>query len=70
MTPAAETITPIAMPPADAAKFLGIGRRSLSRLIHDRKVAARKSGRRTLVDRASLETYYASLPAAVPAVQP
>jgi excisionase family DNA binding protein len=56
------TITPVALPPADAARFLAVSRRTLSRLIADRKVVARRCGRRTLVDRASLETYYESLP--------
>ena len=51
------TITPVALPPADAARFLAVSRRTLSRLIADRKVVARRCGRRTLVDRASLETY-------------
>jgi hypothetical protein len=55
-------IEPLALSPRDAAEFLSIGRRSLSRLIAARKVAARKDGARTLVDVASLKSYYASLP--------
>jgi hypothetical protein len=66
---ATNTIVPIALPPADAARFLGISKRSLSRLVAAGKVTARKASRRTLVDRVSLETYYASLPT-IPAGRP
>jgi excisionase family DNA binding protein len=61
--------TPIAMSPADAATFLSLSKKTIHRLIAAGKIAARKNGPRTLVDAASLEAYYASLPAAVPAVQ-
>lgn len=56
------TLEPIALSPRDAAQFLSISKRSLSRLIAARKIEARKDGPRTLVDVASLKTYYASLP--------
>ena len=56
------TLEPIALSPRDAAQFLSISKRTLSRLIGSRKVAARKDGKRTLVDVASLKAYYASLP--------
>ena len=55
-------IEPLALSPRDAAQFLSISKRSLSRLIARRKIAARKDGPRTLVDVASLKDYYASLP--------
>ena len=55
-------IEPLALSPRDAAAFLSISKRSLSRLIRARKIEARKHGPRTLVDVASLKAYYASLP--------
>ena len=39
-----------------------IAKRSLSRLIADGKIVARKEGSRTLVDVESLKAYYAGLP--------
>ena len=39
-----------------------ISKRTLSRLIRSKKIAARKEGLRTLVDVASLKAYYESLP--------
>ncbi len=56
------TIEPLALSPRDAAAFLSISKRSLSRLIAARKIAARKDGPRTLVDVASIRAYYESLP--------
>ena len=56
------TLEPLALSPREAAAFLSVGRRTLSRLIATGKVAARKDGSRTLVDVASLKTYYAALP--------
>jgi len=55
-------IDPLAMSPADAAKFLGISKRSVSNLIIDGKVIARRHGRRTLVETASLREFLAALP--------
>ena len=55
-------IEPLALSPRDAAAFLSISKRSLSRLIARKKIAARKDGPRTLVDVASLKAYYANLP--------
>jgi excisionase family DNA binding protein len=55
-------LDPIALSPRDAAQFLSISKRTLSRLIALRKIAARKDGPRTLVDVASLKAYYESLP--------
>jgi hypothetical protein len=48
---------PLALSPRDAAAFLSISKRSLSRLI-----AARKDRPRTLVDVASIKAYYETLP--------
>jgi excisionase family DNA binding protein len=59
---AMSALEPLALSPREAAAFLSVGRRTLSRLIATRKVAARKDGSRTLVDVASLKTYYAALP--------
>ena len=56
------TLEPLALSPRDAAAFLSISKRSLSRLIAGKKIAARKHGPRTLVDVGSLKTYYQSLP--------
>jgi excisionase family DNA binding protein len=56
------SIEPLALAPRDAAAFLSISKRSLSRLIRNGKIEARKHGPRTLVDVASLKAYYASLP--------
>jgi excisionase family DNA binding protein len=55
-------IEPLALSPRDAAAFLSISKRSVSRLIRAHKIEARKHGPRTLVDVASLKAYYSSLP--------
>jgi|SRR5579863_1252327 hypothetical protein len=55
-------LEPLALAPLSAARFLSISKRSLSRLIAEGKVVARKEGTRTLVDVESLKSYYASLP--------
>jgi excisionase family DNA binding protein len=56
------TLEPIALSPRDAAQFLSISKRTLSRLIARRKIVARKDGVKTLVDVASLKAYYEALP--------
>jgi excisionase family DNA binding protein len=55
-------IEPLALSPRDAAAFLSVSKRTLSRLIAARKIAARKDGVRTLVDVASIKAFYESLP--------
>jgi excisionase family DNA binding protein len=55
-------IEPFALSPRDAADYLSVSKRTVSNLIAAGKIKARKSGTRTLVDVASLKTYYASLP--------
>jgi hypothetical protein len=57
-----DKLEPLALAPRDAARFLSISKRSLSRLIACGKIIARKDGARTLVDVASLKSYYAALP--------
>lgn len=55
-------LEPLALSPREAAAFLSISKRSLSRLIRSGKIEARKAGPRTLVDVASLKAYYETLP--------
>jgi excisionase family DNA binding protein len=55
------TLEPLAVSPREAARFLSISKRTVSRLIRSKKIAARKLGIRTLVDVASLKTFYESL---------
>ena len=56
------TLEPLALSPRDAAALLSVSKRTMSRLIATRKIAARKDGARTLVDVTSIRNYYASLP--------
>jgi excisionase family DNA binding protein len=56
-------IEPISYRPADAAAVLGLSRRTLTRLIAEGRVVARRAGARTLIDAASVKTYFESLPA-------
>jgi excisionase family DNA binding protein len=55
-------LEPLALSPRDAAAYLSISKRTLSRLIAAKKIAARKDGVRTLVDVASLKAHYTTLP--------
>ena len=48
-------LEPLTLSPREAAAFLSISKRSLSRLIRAGKIEARKAGTRTLVDVASLK---------------
>lgn len=56
------SLEPLALSPRDAARYLSVNKRTVSRLIAAKKLTARKSGIRTLVDVASLKAYYATLP--------
>jgi excisionase family DNA binding protein len=56
-------LEPLALSPKDAAALLSISKRSIFRLIAARKLKIRKCGPRTLIDAASLRSYYAKLPA-------
>lgn len=58
----AVALEPLALSPREAAQFLSVSKRTLSRLIRSKKIAARKAGLRTLVDVASLKSYYETLP--------
>jgi len=55
-------IEPLALSPKDAAAFLSLSKRSIFRLIAAGKIKIRKHGPRTLIDAASLRSYYAKLP--------
>jgi excisionase family DNA binding protein len=57
----AET-TPLALSPADAARFLSLSKKTIHRLIAAGKIVAKKSGPRTLVTTESLHAYFANLP--------
>jgi excisionase family DNA binding protein len=52
----------VAYSPADAATALSISRRSITRLIAEGRIVARKAGKRTLIDAASVKEYFESLP--------
>jgi excisionase family DNA binding protein len=52
----------LALSPRDAAAYLAVSKRTLTRLIADKRIEARKSGPRTLVSVASLKAYFESLP--------
>lgn len=56
----------LAYSPDEAAKAIGQGRTKLFQAIKDGKLRAVKNGRRTLILRADLEGYLASLPAREP----
>jgi excisionase family DNA binding protein len=53
----------IAAPPAEAARIAGVSKNTVYQLLADRKVTAKKLGRKTLVDLASLQAWLDSLPA-------
>jgi excisionase family DNA binding protein len=57
---------PLTLSPEKAAEYCGLSRRTISRLLADKLITARRSGSRTLVDCASLRAYVASLPPYVP----
>jgi excisionase family DNA binding protein len=57
-----ETITPLALSPADAARFLSLSKKTVHRLIAGGKLVAKKAGPRTLVTTESLQAYFENLP--------
>ena len=59
----ASQIPPSAFRPADAARFVGIGRSSIYELIRARRLRAVKLDGATLILRVDLEKFLASLPA-------
>jgi excisionase family DNA binding protein len=58
----AVVVAPLAVPPNEAARLLAVSRRTVSRLIRQHKLIARKLGKRTLVDYDSVRAYYSTLP--------
>ena len=56
------SFTPLAMSPADAARFLSLSKKTVHRLIAGGKLVAKKSGPRTLVTTESLQAYFENLP--------
>ena len=62
MSTPAEPLEPLALSPRNAAAFISVSKRTLTRLIAAKKIEARKSDGRDSVDVASLKAYYASLP--------
>lgn len=48
--------------PREAARFLGIGQTFFYQLLKDRRLKARKLGRRTIVFREDIDAFLASLP--------
>ena len=57
-----KTIEPFAMSPDDAATLLSVNKRTIYRLVAEKKLIARKEGSRTLVDYQSVKKHYESLP--------
>ncbi len=55
-------VAPLAVSPRETARLLAVSRRTVSRLIRERKIVARKLGKRTLVDVESVKAFYAGLP--------
>jgi hypothetical protein len=53
---------PLALSPADAPAYIGLSRRALARFVASRTILARKVGRRTLIDGASLRALYEAQP--------
>ena len=52
---------PLAVSPGEAARLLGVSRRTLTRLIQQDKVKAKKLGRRTLIDAQGLRRFFEGL---------
>src|ERR1700688_3692466 len=57
-----KTTEPFAMSPDAAATLLSVNKRTIYRLITEKKLVARKEGSRTLVDYQSVKRHYDSLP--------
>jgi excisionase family DNA binding protein len=55
-------LKPLSYSPATAAALIGIHTRTLYRLLADGRITGRRMGSRTLVDGASVRSYYESLP--------
>jgi excisionase family DNA binding protein len=61
----ATTTEPFAVSPQTAAEMLSCSRRHVYNLLSARKIKARKSGSRTLIDFQSVRAYHDALPPAV-----
>ena len=57
-----KTTEPFAMSPDAAATLLSVNKRTIYRLVAEKKLIARKEGSRTLVDYQSVKKHYESLP--------
>ena len=62
MTDTPETIDALAYPPAQAAKVTGRSHTRIKKAIREKELTARKDGRATLIERAELQRWLASLP--------
>ena len=62
MTDTTEPIEALAYPPAQAAKVAGRSHTRIKKAIREKEMTARKDGRATLIERAELERWLASLP--------
>lgn len=57
-----QQVNPIAVTVPEAVKLSGLSRTAIYEALKRKDISARKSGRRTLIQFADLETYLASLP--------
>ena len=57
-----KTTEPFAMSPDAAATLLSVNKRTIYRLVAEKKLIARKEGSRSLVDYQSVKKHYESLP--------
>jgi excisionase family DNA binding protein len=57
-----DSVEPAALSPKGTCAYLSLSKRSVSTLIADGVLIAKRAGGRTLVDFESVKTYYASLP--------
>ena len=62
MTDTTEPIDALAYPPAQAAKVTGRSHTRIKKAIREKELTARKDGRATLIERAELQRWLASLP--------
>lgn len=58
----AEELDRIAYPIGEVPEITGINRTSLYRALKEKRLTARKNGRRTIIEAAELQRYIASLP--------
>jgi len=58
------SFTPAALGVADAAKYIAVGTVRIRELIREKRVDARRDGRRLIIMTASLDAYLQELPSA------